>query len=57
MSACIPNIARNCKSFDRSAHFESRRVAIGTLMIRHRVSVRVKDVYEVRKIDENYFVE
>jgi len=26
-------------------------------MIRHRVGVRVKDVYEVRKIDENYFVE
>ena len=30
---------------------------LATLMIRHRVGVRVKDVYEVRKIDENYFVE
>jgi restriction endonuclease Mrr len=27
------------------------------MMIRHRVGVRVKDVYEVRKIDESYFVE
>jgi len=26
-------------------------------MIRHRVGVRIKDVYEVRKIDESYFVE
>jgi hypothetical protein len=25
--------------------------------IRHRVGVRVKDVYEVRKIDDNYFAE
>jgi restriction system protein len=30
---------------------------LATLMIRHRVGVRIKDVYEVRKIDENYFVE
>ena len=30
---------------------------LANLMIRHRVGVRVKDVYEVRKIDENYFVE
>jgi restriction endonuclease Mrr len=26
-------------------------------MIRHRVGIRVKDIYEVRKIDESYFVE
>ena len=30
---------------------------LASLMIRHRVGVRIKDVYEVRKIDENYFVE
>jgi restriction system protein len=30
---------------------------LANLMIRHRVGVRVKDVYEVRKIDENYFAE
>ena len=30
---------------------------LANLMIRHRVGVRIKDVYEVRKIDENYFVE
>jgi restriction system protein len=30
---------------------------LANLMIRHRVGVRVKEVYEVRKIDENYFVE
>jgi len=30
---------------------------LATLMIRHRVGVRVKEVYEVRKIDEDYFVE
>src|SRR5271154_6744062 len=30
---------------------------LATLMIRHRVGVRVKEVYEVRKIDENYFIE
>jgi restriction system protein len=30
---------------------------LANLMIRHRVGVRVKDVYEMRKIDENYFVE
>jgi restriction system protein len=30
---------------------------LANLMIRHRVGVRVKDVYEVRKIDEAYFVE
>jgi restriction system protein len=41
----------------------SRRVvlidgqALANLMIRHRVGVRVKDVYEVRKIDDNYFAE
>jgi hypothetical protein len=26
-------------------------------VIRHRVGVRVKDVYEVRKIDDSYFAE
>ncbi len=31
--------------------------ALANLMIRHRVGVRVKDVYEVRKLDETYFVE
>jgi restriction system protein len=31
--------------------------ALANLMIRHRVGVRIKDVYEVRKIDESYFVE
>ena len=31
--------------------------ALANLMIRHRVGVRVKDVYEVRKIDDNYFAE
>ena len=31
--------------------------ALANLMIRHRVGIRVKDVYEVRKIDESYFVE
>jgi len=30
---------------------------LATLMIRHRVGVRVKDVYEVKKFDEDYFVE
>jgi restriction system protein len=30
---------------------------LASLMIRHRVGVRIRDVYEVRKIDENYFVE
>jgi restriction system protein len=30
---------------------------LASLMIRHRVGIRVKDVYEVRKIDENYFAE
>jgi restriction system protein len=30
---------------------------LASLMIRHRVGIRVKDVYEVRKIDENYFIE
>jgi restriction system protein len=30
---------------------------LATLMIRHRVGVRVKDTYEVKKIDEDYFVE
>jgi restriction system protein len=30
---------------------------LANLMIRHRVGVRIKDVYEVRKIDESYFVE
>src|SRR5260370_5257510 len=30
---------------------------LATLMIRHRVGVRVKDVYEVKRIDEDYFVE
>jgi restriction endonuclease Mrr len=30
---------------------------LANLMIRRRVGIRVKDVYEVRKIDENYFVE
>jgi restriction system protein len=30
---------------------------LATLMIRHRVGVRTKDVYEVKRIDEDYFVE
>jgi restriction system protein len=30
---------------------------LANLMIRHRVGVRVKEIYEVRKIDENYFAE
>jgi restriction system protein len=31
--------------------------ALAALMIRHRVGVRVKDTYELKKIDEDYFVE
>lgn len=30
---------------------------LASLMIRHRVGVRVKDVYEVKKIDDDYFVD
>ncbi len=30
---------------------------LASLMIRHRVGVRVKDTYEVEKLDEDYFVE
>ena len=30
---------------------------LARLMIRHRVGVRVKEIYEVKKIDEDYFVE
>jgi restriction system protein len=30
---------------------------LASLMIRHRVGVRVKDTFEVKKIDEDYFVE
>jgi restriction system protein len=30
---------------------------LANLMIRHRVGVRVKQVYEIKKIDEDYFVE
>jgi restriction system protein len=30
---------------------------LASLMIRHRVGIRAKDVYEVLKIDENYFIE
>jgi restriction system protein len=30
---------------------------LAKLMIRHRVGVRVKDTYEVKKVDEDYFVE
>ncbi len=30
---------------------------LANLMIRHRVGVRVKDTYEVKKIDEDYFIE
>jgi len=30
---------------------------LGSLMIRHRVGVRVKGTYEVKRIDEDYFVE
>ena len=30
---------------------------LANLMIRHRVGVRIKDKYEVKKIDEDYFVE
>ena len=31
--------------------------ALAALMIRHQVGVRVKDTYELKKIDEEYFVE
>ena len=31
--------------------------ALASLMIKHRVGVRVKDTYELKKIDEDYFVE
>jgi len=30
---------------------------LARLMIRHKVGVRVKDTYEIKKIDEDYFVE
>jgi restriction system protein len=30
---------------------------LANLMIRHRVGIRIKDTYEVKKIDEAYFVE
>ena len=30
---------------------------LATLMMRHRVGVRVKDVYEIKRIDDDYFVE
>jgi len=30
---------------------------LANLMIRHRVGVRIKEVYEVKRIDEDYFVE
>jgi len=30
---------------------------LANLMIRHRVGVRIKDTYELKKIDEDYFVE
>ena len=30
---------------------------LANLMIRHRLGVRIKDTYEVKKIDEDYFVE
>lgn len=30
---------------------------LASLMIRHQVGVRVKDVFEIKKIDEDYFVE
>jgi restriction system protein len=30
---------------------------LGSLMVRHRVGVRVKGTYEVKRIDEDYFVE
>ena len=30
---------------------------LAKLMIRHRVGVRVKASYEVKRIDEDYFVE
>jgi restriction system protein len=30
---------------------------LANLMIRHRVGIRIKDTYEVKKIDEDYFVE
>ena len=30
---------------------------LASLMIRHRVGVRIKDTYEVKRIDEDYFVE
>lgn len=49
-------------AYDYVARVSKRVVLIdgrelATLMIRHRVGVRVKDVYEVKKIDEDYFVE
>jgi restriction system protein len=34
-----------------------RRPELGSLMIRRRVGVRVKGTYEVKRIDEDYFVE
>jgi len=49
-------------AYDYVARVSKRVVLIdgrelATLMIRHRVGVRIKDVYEVKKIDEDYFVE
>ena len=49
-------------AYDYVARVSKRVVLIdgpelATLMLRHRVGVRVKDVYEVKKIDEDYFVE
>jgi len=30
---------------------------LARLRIRHRVGLRVKEIYEMKKIDEDYFVE
>jgi len=32
-------------------------VELANLMIRHRVGIRVRDTYEIKRIDEDYFVE
>jgi restriction system protein len=59
-------MTRACAETERkqpcTAHISKRVVlidgqALANLMIRHRVSVRVKDVYEVREIDDSYFAE
>ena len=49
-------------AYDYVARLSKRVVLIdgaelANLMIRHKLGVRVKDTYEVKKIDEDYFVE